>query len=71
MKMRAGDRNTFWAPIDKIAPITGKVSVQVYDWDVFSDDMISNIGFQDPWTPTTDDKPWDGAEYSTTVEFDR
>jgi hypothetical protein len=33
--------------------------------------MISIIGFDDPYAPRSDNRPWDDAEYHTTVEFDR
>jgi hypothetical protein len=36
-----------------------------------ADDLISIIKFQDPFTPQSDNRPWDGAEYHTTVEVDR
>jgi len=43
-----------------------------YDRDMLSaDDMISIIDFRDPFTPQSDNRPGDGAEYHTTVEFDR
>jgi len=72
LKMGAGDQNTFWISLDHLAPITGKVSIKVYDWDALSaDDMISNIEFDDPFAPRTDNRPWDDAEYHTTVELDR
>ena len=72
MKMKSGARNTFWVPLDVLAPVNGAIAVQVFDWDALSsDDMISNINFQDPFTPMVDNKPWDDAEYETTVEFDR
>lgn len=70
--MRSGEQNTFWIPLGKLAPITGKVLVRVFDRDTLSrDDMISNIGFDEPFMPVRDTRPWDDAEYHTTVEFDR
>ncbi len=71
IEMGAGQKNTFWIPLDKLAPVSGKILVKVYDSDVLSDDMISIIGFDDPYAPQSDDRPWDDAEYHTTVEFDR
>ena len=71
LDMTSGRKNTFWISLKALAPVSGKIMVKVYDSDVFSDDMISIIGFEDPFTPRTDNRPWDGAEYHTTVEFDR
>ena len=72
IKLRSGQKNTFWIPLDRLAPVTGKIAVKVYDWDALSrDDMISNISFDDPYGPTNDNRPWDDAEYHTQVEFDR
>jgi hypothetical protein len=72
MKMGAGAKNTFWISLDPLAPVTGKISVGVYDYDSLSaDDLISNIGFDAPYSPQVDNRPWDDAEYHTTVEFDR
>lgn len=72
LKMSSGQKNTFWLPLDRLAPVNGKIMIKVYDWDALSrDDMISNIGFDDPFAPQSDNRPWDGAEYHTTVEFDR
>jgi hypothetical protein len=70
--LRTGDRNTFWVPMSALAPVSGRIVVGAYDWDALSaDDHISAIWFQDPFTPTTSTAPFDGAEYHTTVEFDR
>jgi hypothetical protein len=70
--LRTGDRNIFWVPMRALAPVSGRIVVGAYDWDALSaDDHISAIHFQDPFTPTTSTTPWDGAEYHTTVEFDR
>jgi hypothetical protein len=70
--MRSGDKQTFWVPLGRLAPITGKIIVSVYDYDTLSgNDMISIIHFDDPYAPAVDNRPWDGAEYHTTVEFDR
>jgi hypothetical protein len=71
VQMRSGSRNVFWVPLKSLAPVTGKISVKVFDADVISDDMISHVGFDRPFTPTSDNRPFDGAEYHTTVEFDR
>lgn len=72
LKMRSGQNNTFWIPLDSLAPVNGKIMVKVYDWDALSrDDLISIIGFDAPFTPQSDNRPWDDAEYHTTVEFDR
>lgn len=72
LKMGAGAKNTFWLTLDQLAPVTGKISVGVYDYDSLSaDDKISAIGFDAPYTPQVDNRPWDDAEYHTTVEFDR
>ena len=72
MKMSNGQKNTFWIPLGPLLPITGKIAVKVYDWDMLSaDDMISNILFDKPYAPASDNRPWDGAEYNTTVKFDR
>lgn len=71
-ELGTGDKNTFWIPLSKLSPITGKILVTVWDHDSLSaDDMISIIGFDDPYTLASDKRPWDDAEYHTTVEFDR
>ena len=72
--LNSGGRNTFWIPLDKLFPISGEmgnITVVVYDSDTFSDDMISIVEFDDPYTPRHDNRPWDDAEYHTTIEFDR
>jgi len=70
--LRTGDRHVFWVPLGALAPVSGRIVVGAYDWDLlFADDHISAIHFQDPFTPTTSTRPWDGAEYHTTVQFDR
>lgn len=72
LKMATGQKNTFWVPLDSLAPVNGKISIKVYDWDALSkDDLISNIDFDSPFAPQVDNRPWDDAEYHTTVEFDR
>ncbi len=70
--MNTGDKNTFWLPVDKLFPIAGKIAVKVFDYDTLSsDDMISHLNFDAPYAPMSDNRPWDDAEYHTTVEFDR
>ena len=69
--MGSGDTHTFWFSLDRFVPVTGLIRIGVYDSDVFSDDKISAIAFDDPYAPTVDNTPWDDAEYQTTVEFDR
>ena len=72
INLRTGDRNTFWVPLSALGPVNGRIVVGAYDWDALSaDDHISAIHFQDPFTPTTSTAPFDGAEYHSTVEFDR
>lgn len=72
LSMRRGERNTFWVPMSSLAPVNGRIVVGAFDYDCLSpDDHISAIHFQDPFTPTTSRTPWDGAEWHTTVEFDR
>jgi hypothetical protein len=72
LKMRSGQKNTFWISLDKLAPVTGKIMIKVYDWDALSaNDLISIIAFDAPYGPQSDNRPWDDAEYHTTVEFDR
>jgi hypothetical protein len=72
LKMGRGQKNTFWIPLESLAPVSGKIMIKVYDYDLLSaDDMISIIGFDDPYGPQVDNRPWDDAEYHTTVEFDR
>jgi hypothetical protein len=40
--MSSGQTNTFWIPLDKLAPVSGKIMIKVYDWDALSsNDMIS------------------------------
>jgi len=70
LKMKTGAKNTFWVPMNALAPVAGMVNIKVYDWDALSpDDMMSNLNLAD--APNTDSRPWDGAEYITTAEFDR
>jgi hypothetical protein len=72
MKMSNGQKNTCWIPLGPLLPITGKIAVRVYDRDLVSaDDLISNILFDKPYAPASDNRPYDGAEYNTTVKFDR
>jgi hypothetical protein len=69
LSMRTGDRNTFWLPLSAIMPVVGTISVKVLDSDVLADDILSNINLRNG--VATDNRPWDGAEYHTTAEFDR
>lgn len=69
LDMRGGDRNTFWIPLAALTPVTGAVSVKVYESDVVWDDLISIIDLRNG--PVSDNRPWDDAEYHTTAEFDR
>lgn len=72
IKLSSGQKNTFWIPVDRFAPVTGRISIKVYDWDALSsNDLISNLVLDDPYGPASDNRPWDDAEYHTTVEFDR
>jgi hypothetical protein len=72
IELSSGQKNTFWIALERLAPITGKISVKVYDWDALSsNDLISILNFDDPYGPASDNRPWDDAEYHTTVEFDR
>lgn len=71
-KMRSGDENIFWIPLDRLAPVTGRISIRAFEWDALSaNDEISNIAFDAPFAPMSDRRPWDGAEYHTKVEFMR
>lgn len=69
LSMRTGDRNTFWISLSALTPVTGAISVKVYDSDVISDDLISIVNLRN--AAVTDNRPWDDAEYHVTAEFDR
>ena len=69
LKMRTGDRNTFWLPLSALMPVTGAITVKVYDSDVFRDDLLSIVDLRS--AAVTDNRPWDDAEYHVTAEFDR
>lgn len=69
--IQTGQKNTFWISLSNLFPINGEIMIKVYDEDLISDDMISIIGFDSPYTPQSDNRPWDDAEYHTKVEFDR
>ncbi|HEU0016096.1 MAG TPA: hypothetical protein VFQ45_20630 [Longimicrobium sp.] len=69
LDMGSGDRNTFWLPLSALMPVTGKIHIKVYDSDLAFDDMISIFWLED--APASDNRPWDGAEYHVTAEFDR
>lgn len=69
LSMNTGGRNTFWLLLGPLVPVTGRIQIQVYDSDVISDDMISNFFLVD--APSSDIRPFDGAEYHVTAEFDR
>lgn len=69
LSMSTGDRNTFWIPLSSLMPVTDYINVKVYEWDVWFDDVISNINLRNG--AVTDNSPWDDAEYHTTAEFDR
>ncbi|HUQ06585.1 MAG TPA: DUF4157 domain-containing protein [Kofleriaceae bacterium] len=72
LKMKSGDAHVFLIPLADLWPISGDISIQVFDYDQLSaDDMISNFFIRSPWTPWTDKRPWDGAEYETTGEFEK
>ena len=71
IKLKTGQRNTFWFSVSKLSPITGEIDIRIYDADVFRDDLLSIIGFDAPYSPQTDNRPWDDAEYHTKVEFNR
>lgn len=69
-KLRSGDSFTFHVPISKLFPIKGHLNLKVYEYDNFFDDLISNQGWDPPYDPSTDSRPWDGAEYHSTIAFD-
>ena len=69
--MQKGQKNTFWISLGNLFPINGKIMVKVYEEDVFANDMISILGFDSPYLPQSDNRPWDDAEYHTLVELDR
>ena len=69
LEMGTGDRNTFWIPLSALVPVTGGITVKVYDSDLAFDDDISIVTLRD--APVSDNRPWDEAEYHTTAEFDR
>lgn len=71
LKMRAGQRHIFQIPLSALLPITEQIAVEVRDADFGPDDTISNLVFASPYAPRSDKRPWDGAEYHTTVRFDR
>jgi hypothetical protein len=71
LKMRRGQKNTFQIPITALFPIGDRISVEVRDADWGPDDTISNLLFMAPFKPQVDNRPWDDAEYHTTVTFDR
>ena len=71
IELDTGDRNTFWISLSRLVPITGKIMIKVYESDVFADDLISIIGFDSPYSKSSDKRPWDDAVYHTYVEFDR
>jgi hypothetical protein len=69
--LNTGGTGTFWVPLDHFAPVTGPILVKVYEEDDVADDLISIVDFAAPFTPRSDNRPEDGAEYHTRVEFDR
>jgi hypothetical protein len=71
VKMKRGQKLTFKVPVGKLLPITDRISIAVMEADVGPDDGISNILFMTPFAPQVDNRPWDDAEYHTTVKFDR
>lgn len=71
LKMKRGQQHTFHIPVSALLPITDRIAVQVMESDWGPDDGISNILFKSPFTPHVDNRPWDDAEYRTTVKFDR
>jgi hypothetical protein len=68
-EVSTGAETTFWISLSKLAPITGHINVKVYEYDALFDDLISNLGLDDPYSPAVDARPWDDAEYITTAEF--
>lgn len=70
-KLKSGDEFTFSVPVSKLHPIAGTLSVKVYEYDAIKDDLISTIDWGPPYAARVDNRPWDDAEYHTTVEFDR
>lgn len=71
LKLRGGQSHTFLIPVGSLLPIKDRIAVKVFDADWGPDDMISHISFQAPFKPQVDNRPWDDAEYHTTVKFDR
>jgi hypothetical protein len=70
-KISTGGEVTFWISLGKLAPLTGHINIKVYEYDALFDDLISNLGWDYPYPRGADSRPWDGATYITTVEFDR
>jgi hypothetical protein len=72
LSMKRGDKLTFHVPLRLLLPIKDKISVQVMEADFGPDDMISNLDYLAPFKqPSIDNRPWDDAEYHTTVKFER
>jgi hypothetical protein len=67
----SGGATTWWVSVEKIAPVTGHVNVKVCEYDRLDpNDTISNLGFDPPYGAVEDKRPWDDAEYHTSIEFD-
>lgn len=70
-KMKRGQQHTFQIPVSALLPITTQLSIKVMEADFGPDDGISAILLKPPFPPHHDNRPWDGAEYHTSVKFDR
>jgi hypothetical protein len=71
-KLNDGQSHTFLLPLADLLPLTGSINVKVYDADwPDGDDLISHVDWTAPWSPASDNRPWDGAEYQTTVSFEK
>lgn len=66
-----GQQHTFRIALSKLLPITDRISIEVRDADWGPDDTLSSLVFTAPFSPQLDRRPRDGAEYYTTVRFDR
>ena len=53
----------------EIDDIRGRINRHRAEYDAIFDDMISNIAWASPYAPQVDNRPWDDAEYHTTVKF--
>ncbi|WP_433302552.1 DUF4157 domain-containing protein [Actinoplanes sp. CA-030573] len=67
-----GDKRNFFLPLASLLPLTGPLTIRVYDEDwPDADDLIVDMPFAAPWAPAHNTSSMDDAKYDVIVSFEK